>query len=130
MFDNVDDSRIGKFNRKCYVFPKSGRHHNGMEKNMNVYKTVGEYLMKHEFRKKSVADVMMKGRSGVGNRLLRANPRFHPVMKRNVSILMASFPHRKKWMLHCISRLMDQCDNFYLWLNQYKEIPEELKKYD
>ena len=33
-------------------------------------------------------------------------------------------------MLQCIERLMPQCDNFYLWLNEYKEIPEELKKYD
>ena len=43
---------------------------------------------------------------------------------------MASFPYRKKWMLQCIERLMPQCDNFYLWLNEYKEIPEELNKFD
>jgi len=49
---------------------------------------------------------------------------------RKVSILMASFPYRKKWMLQCIERLLPQCDNFYLWLNEYKEIPEELKKFD
>lgn len=61
---------------------------------------------------------------------MSANPDFHLTVKRNVSILMASFPYRKKWMLQCIERLMPQCDNFYLWLNEYKEIPEELKKYD
>ena len=46
--------------------------------------------------------------------------------QREVSIFMASFPFRKKWMIKCIVELIDQCDNFYLWLNEYKEIPEEL----
>ena len=49
---------------------------------------------------------------------------------RKVSILMASFPYRKKWMLQCIETLFPQCDNFYLWLNEYKDIPKELKKFD
>jgi hypothetical protein len=50
--------------------------------------------------------------------------------QRGVSIFMASFPFRKKWMIKCIVELIDQCDNFYLWLNEYKEIPEELKRFD
>lgn len=50
--------------------------------------------------------------------------------QREVSIFMASFPFRKKWMIKCIVELIDQCDNFYLWLNEYKEIPEELKRFD
>ena len=86
--------------------------------------------MNHDFRQKEVVDALVKGKSGIGDRLLNANPKFHPMMKRNVSILMASFPYRKKWMLQCIERLIDQCDKFYLWLNEYREIPEELKKFD
>lgn len=50
--------------------------------------------------------------------------------RRKVSILMASFPYRKKWMLQCIEQLMPQCDNFYLWLNEYTKVPSELNKFD
>lgn len=49
---------------------------------------------------------------------------------RRVSIFMASFPYRKKWMIKCIRQLISQCDNFYLWLNEYKEVPQELKQFD
>jgi len=130
MFDQVDDSKIGRFDRKCYMCPKMGQHHNGMEKKMNVMKMVGDYLMQHDFKKKSVIESIKSGKSGLGKRLKDANPKFNPHMRRNVSILMASFPYRKKWMLQCMDKLIDQCDNFYLWLNEYKEIPEELKKFD
>ena len=97
---------------------------------MNVSKTVGDLLMQHMFNKKSVVDAIKENKSGTYSWLLRGNPKFHPILKRKVSILMASFPYRKKWMLQCIERLIPQCDNFYLWLNEYKEIPEELKKFD
>jgi glycosyltransferase involved in cell wall biosynthesis len=130
MFDQVDDSKIGTFDRKCYVCPGAGRHRNNTEKNMNVMKTVGEYLMRYEFKKKSVVDAMKTSETGVWNSLKRGNQQFNPKLRRGVSILMASFPFRKKWMLQCIERLIGQCDNFYLWLNEYKEIPEELKKFD
>ena len=72
----------------------------------------------------------MNGRAKVGQWIMTAIPDFQIKIKRKVSIFMASFPYRKKWMLQCIERLMPQCDNFYLWLNEYKEIPEELNKFD
>ena len=134
MFDTVEDAHIGEFNRNCYVCPKNGMHRNNTEKNMNVFTTIGEYLMQHDFKKKSVIDSMKSSESGVWKKLCDANSKFHPKfqpnIKRNVSILMASFPYRKKWMLKCIDQLIPQCDNFYLWLNEYKEIPNELTKYD
>lgn len=48
---------------------------------------------------------------------------------RKISILMASFPHRRALMLSAVRELIDQCDNFYLWLNEYTEIPPELNQY-
>lgn len=130
MFDKVDDSRIGSYDRKCYICPEAGQHRNSTEKNMNVPKAVGDLLMQHEFRKDAVANAIKTSEAGTWRWLLSGNPKFHPIVKRKVSILMASFPYRKKWMLQCIERLIPQCDNFYLWLNEYKEIPEELKKFD
>lgn len=51
MFDNVDDSKIGALNYKCYICPQPGRHRNNTVKNMNVPKEVGNLLMSHDFRK-------------------------------------------------------------------------------
>ena len=50
------------------------------------------------------------------------------VSRRKIVIAMASFPARKSGMLDAVKRLLPQCDKFYLWLNDYQEIPEELKK--
>lgn len=99
MFDSVDDSKIGSLDRKCYVCPKAGRHRNDTEKIANVPKLVGDMLMQHEFRKKSVVEALKRNESGTWKWLLSGNPKFHPRMKRKVSILMASFPYRKRWML-------------------------------
>ena len=44
MFDNVDDSKVGKLDRNCYICPKAGQHRNHTEK-MNAPKTVGDFLM-------------------------------------------------------------------------------------
>ena len=110
--------------------PKPGRHQNSTVKNLNVPKEIGKLLKTHQFKKKYVVDEIMNGRAKVGSWIKSAIPDFHLVMKRKVSIFMASFPFRKKWMLRCIDQLIGQCDNFYLWLNEYKEIPPELLKYD
>lgn len=49
---------------------------------------------------------MKRPETGTWKWLLSGNPKFnlkiHPVENRKVSILMASFPYRKKWMLQCI----------------------------
>ena len=50
------------------------------------------------------------------------------VSRRKIVIAMASFPARKSGMLDVVKKLLPQCDKFYLWLNDYQEIPEELKK--
>lgn len=49
--------------------------------------------------------------------------------KRKVVISMASFPARKNGMLKVISQLLKQCDRLCIWLNDYKEVPSELKSY-
>ena len=97
---------------------------------------IGLALMEHKFRKRKVYNALLDSKSGTGKWLKRDFPEFNPVLEeeaspeRRTSILMASFPFRKEWMLKCIEKLIPQCDNFYLWLNEYKEIPEELKKFD
>lgn len=40
---------------------------------------------------------------------------------------MASFPLRKTGMLNTIQALLPQCDIFCLWLNEYDEVPDEIK---
>ena len=110
--------------------PKPGRHQNSTVKNLNTPKEIGKLLKTHQFKKKYVVDEIMNGRAKVGSWIKSAIPDFNLVTKRKVSIFMASFPFRKKWMLRCIDQLIGQCDNFYLWLNEYKEIPPELLKYD
>ncbi len=58
MFDLVDDSKIGYFDRKCYICPKAGQHRNNTEKNMNVPKTVCDCLLQYRFRKKDVVSAL------------------------------------------------------------------------
>lgn len=43
---------------------------------------------------------------------------------------MASFPARKEKMLSTIDSIFGNVDKIYLYLNNYQEIPVELKKYD
>jgi hypothetical protein len=45
---------------------------------------------------------LMGGRAKVVQWIKSAIPDFKLDMKRSVSIFMASFPYRKKWMLRCI----------------------------
>jgi hypothetical protein len=133
MFDNVDDDRIGQFDNLCYICNGPGKHINEKAKHLNNAKEVGLGLMTHEFRKRSVVNAFERSPAGTFGWIKRNMPNFKLKMKsvkRKVSILMASFPHRKEWMLKCIERLIPQCDNFYLWLNEYKEIPKELLKFD
>lgn len=137
MFDNVDDDKIGEFDQDCYTYPGSSRSGmvNQRGNTMVFARLIGRALMEHPFRKKSVFDALLNSQSGTGQWLKREFPEFKPTLSndadgRKVTILMASFPYRKKWMLKCMDKLIDQCDNFYLWLNEYKEVPEELKKYD
>ena len=132
MFDNVPDEKIGELDYNCYIYPKPGRHINNTDKTINIPVEIGKALMNHKFKKSYVVDALMNSKSGTGKWIQRHYKEFKPKMEdeRKISILMASFPFRKKWMLKCIDDLFDQCDNFYLWLNQYTEIPKELLKYD
>ena len=47
--------------------------------------------------------------------------------RRKIVVAMASFPLRKVGMLNTIQALLPQCDIFCLWLNEYDEIPAEIK---
>lgn len=49
---------------------------------------------------------------------------------RKIVIALASFPARKMGMLSVIKALRNQCDRICIWLNDYDEIPEELKDDD
>ena len=132
MFDQTPGEKIGYLDYNCYVYPKPGRHINDSAKTMDVPRELGTALMSHKFQKQIVLDEIMNGRSGTGKWIKRHFPEFgFPSAQRGrkTSILMASFPFRRKWMLKCIGQLIDQCDNFYLWLNEYDEIPSELNKY-
>ena len=107
MFDQVDDSKIGALDYKCYICPEPGRHRNSTVKGMNAAKEVGMALMQHRFKKQSVVDAMKNPNTGMWDWIKRAYPEFNPIVEkpatpvksRKVSILMASFPFRKKWMI-------------------------------
>lgn len=133
MFDNVDNKRMGKLDFNCYEYPKSGRHINNTDKSLNIPKEIGRWLMTHRYKKQEVVESILCGESGAGGWIRGAFPKFTPYLtckNRKVSVIMASFPHRRKWMVKCISQLIGQCDNIYLWLNEYKSIPEELYAFD
>lgn len=104
MFDMVDDSRIGSFDYNCYIYPKPGKHHNTTAKDINTPVEIGKSLMKYRFRKLNVVNILLGGKSGTGKWIKNNFPEFKPKMiyDRRISIVMASFPFRKKWMLRCI----------------------------
>lgn len=102
MFDQTPGEKIGYLNYNCYVYPKAGRHINDNAKTMDVPRELGMALMSHRFQKQIVIDEIMNGRSGTGKWIKNHFPKFgFPPAKRSrkTSILMASFPYRKKWML-------------------------------
>ena len=47
-------------------------------------------------------------------------------LKSQKVVALASYPLRKEGMLKVFNQLFPQCDHFCLYLNEYKEIPEEL----
>ena len=139
MFDSVPDEKIGYLDYNCYIYPNPGKHRNNTDKTINVPVEIGKALMTHKFKKQSVITTLMTTRASTGKWIKNHYKQFElsletPVtnsnINRKVSIAMASFPFRKKYMLKCIDALFDQCDNFYLWLNEYTEIPPELLQYD
>ena len=46
-----------------------------------------------------------------------------------VSAAIATYPARKKSFLECIESLIDQVDNLLIYLNEYSEIPAEIKNH-
>lgn len=54
----------------------------------------------------------------------------HKIIDKNIVISMSSFPARKKGMITVINQLINQCDKFYIWLNDYDKIPAELNMFD
>lgn len=47
-----------------------------------------------------------------------------------VIVAMATFPPRRQGMVEVVNALLPQCDRFYLYLNGYTSVPEELPKSD
>lgn len=47
-----------------------------------------------------------------------------------VIVAMATFPPRRQGMVEVVNALLPQCDKFYLYLNGYTSVPEELPKSD
>ena len=134
MFDNINQNKIGELDYNCYVYPKPGKHHNHTDKTIDIPYEIGNALMTHTFKHKCVVENILTGKHRTGawikNHMKNFNLKLNDGRKRKISIVMASFPFRKAWMLRCIKQLIDQCDNFYLWLNEYDKIPDELNEFD
>ena len=64
MYDNVDDSKIGKLDYNCYVYPQYGKHINNTDMKMNIGREIGLALMEHVFRKPEVVEVLMMSDKG------------------------------------------------------------------
>lgn len=56
---------------------------------------------------------------------------YNAMLERNeeVNVCMSTFPPRKSSMLEVVKKLSKQCDHLYIWLNEYKAVPEELKQF-
>jgi len=50
-------------------------------------------------------------------------------IERRKIVVMATFPPRKQSMLSRVKDLSPQCDELLIWLNEYNEIPVELREY-
>ena len=133
LWDKVDDEKIGYLDYICYRYPEAGGRMRVSSTQKQIARIIGSEFMNHRFNKQYVINSILTSKSTLGDWIKSNMPSFTLQLKpkdRKTSILMASFPFRKKYMIKCIEQLIDQCDNIYLWLNEYDSIPKELEKFD